>query len=94
MSNAIRLDQKFCASDKFLTSRVDEELVMLNVEVGEYYGMNAVGSWIWEQFAEPVTAQEVIERMAQEFDVDLEVARTDVTDFVAGLVERELILPV
>ena len=43
---AISLDTIVKRSDDFITSTIDDELVMMSLEKGIYYGLDAIGSHI------------------------------------------------
>lgn len=94
MADAIDLTQRFRASDQLLSSQVEDELVMLDIDRGEYFGLNAVGSFLWEQLAEPTTGSELSERLIEAFEVDSATSEADVAEFLQSLLERGLIAAV
>ncbi len=70
---------------------LDNEVVMMNLERGEYYGLNPIGSRIWELLAEATTLENLINKLTEEFDVSFEQCQTDSEEFINDLIEKGLI---
>lgn len=77
--------------DGLVFNRIDDEVVLFHLDMEQYYGMNAVGSRIWELLSVPQTTETLCETLAQEFDVDEEVCAEEVRGFLASLKENKLI---
>jgi hypothetical protein len=67
------------------------ETAMLNMENGVYYGLNGMGTIIWESIHEPVTIQEIIDKVLDEYDVDEATCYNDLTELVLQMVENGLV---
>jgi hypothetical protein len=80
--------------DNLLTADVDGELLMMSVEQGRYFNLNAVGSRIWELLAAPVTVDGLVEALTAEYDVEPAAVRQQVELFLAALRERGLLAAV
>lgn len=70
---------------------LDGEAVMMNMEKGQYFMMNEVGSRIWEIIDEPTKVSLVIETLIKEFEVDKEECEKTVINFLSELSYAELI---
>ena len=70
---------------------MDGDIVMMDIEKGKYYGFNSVGSRIWQLAENPLTPKQVMERLMQEFDVDVKTCEEAVMEFLNGLFYEELI---
>jgi hypothetical protein len=70
---------------------VDGEAVLLSIEGGSYYGTNSVGTRVWELLAEPRSLNEVCAVLGDEFDVDGETCRREISAFVQELLREKLI---
>lgn len=73
-------------------SAIDNEVVMLNQETGEYYALNEVGSRIWELLSEPICIHNVIEILVKEFEVEFDTCKTDTIQLLNELLARSLIV--
>lgn len=67
------------------------EKVMMNLDKGKYFALNEVGSRIWEIVHEPITVEEVIDILLQEYDVDYKMCEENVLMFLGRLKDDELI---
>lgn len=85
-ANAIR----FVARDDVAASPLGEDLALLDLVSGEYYTLNATGSFLWQQLADPRTETELSQAMCGVFEVDDASALTAVRTYLSGLVERGL----
>jgi coenzyme PQQ synthesis protein D (PqqD) len=57
-------------SDDAISSRLADEVVILNLRSGVYHGLEAVGSRVWELVQEPATVISVRDALLDEYDVD------------------------
>ncbi|TVQ34717.1 MAG: lasso peptide biosynthesis PqqD family chaperone [Wenzhouxiangella sp.] len=83
----------FRRNPDLIGAAVDDELVMMSVEHGQYYGLGGVGPRVWELIEEPRTFGELVNQILEEFEVKREVCEKDMMEFLAqmeklGLVER------
>ncbi len=72
--------------------KVFEEGLLLDQEVARLHVLNPVAAFLWELLAEPRSADELLQAILEEFDVDPRTARSDIQDFLdettaAGLLE-------
>jgi hypothetical protein len=63
----------------------------MNVERGTCYGLDAIGSRIWELMASPVAVGDLIGQLMTEYDVSREVCRDDVIALLTSLESEGLI---
>ena len=70
---------------------LDGEQVMMNLDKGEYFMMNEVGSRIWEIISEPINVKEIISTLRNEYEVDEETCKDTVIEFLGRLDNADLI---
>ena len=70
---------------------VGGETVILNLESGIYFGLDAVGARIWRLLSEGKTLAEVCDVMLGEYDVTREGIERDVLALVESLRAQRLI---
>ena len=78
-------------SDDFITSTVDDDLVMMSLEKGIYYGLDAIGSQIWENIAKPISVSALCHKLIGQYEVDSAQCQTDVLAFLHELLNEEMI---
>jgi hypothetical protein len=85
------MQSAYVRSDKAAQSRVGAETVLLHMESGIYFGLDEVGTRVWELLETASTLQEIFERMDEEFEVNREQLNVDVQAFLQELLDAELI---
>jgi hypothetical protein len=68
-----------------------EEAVMMSIEAGRYFGLNAVGARIWELLDTPKTVAELCASIAEEFEVNADACEPDVVKFTGHLIENGIV---
>jgi hypothetical protein len=74
-----------------VSSTVEGEAVILNLETGVYYGLNPVGAWVWETIQTPTSVAQIHERLLAEFEVESERGEQDLMALLEDLVKAKLI---
>lgn len=74
-------------------TNVGDEVVILHLESGKYFGLDPVGTRIWDLLSEETTLAAICEQLQQEFDVMPEVLRADVRALLGSLLEHDIIRP-
>ncbi|GAB4015804.1 PqqD family protein [Spirosoma koreense] len=75
------------------SSVLGNETILLNYELGNYYELNEVGSFIWALLNEKkvMSVQEIQEKLLDEFDVDPAVCQEELALFLQNLLQEKLI---
>jgi hypothetical protein len=87
----INKNQIITRNQQVISSKLDEELVLLSIENGEYYGFNAVAVRIWELIEKPLTLHQLIIQLLSEFDIDERTCELETIQFLNTLAEKKLI---
>jgi hypothetical protein len=74
-----------------LFQRLGDETVLLNLRTEQYYGLDAVGSRIWQLLEKDGSAEQAIARMLVEYEVDESVLREDVRRIINELLNASLL---
>jgi hypothetical protein len=79
-------------SPRALMRELDGEAVLLDLDSGMYYGLNAVATWIWNRtsLAGRLPFETLVADLVQEFDVGRPVAEREVAAFVEALQANRL----
>ena len=72
---------------------VGEEIVILDLAAGTYFGLDPVGARIWQLMGEGRTLAEICATMLEEYEVEREQLEVDVLRLAAELLERGLVVP-
>ena len=77
--------------DGFIEAEVDGEIVALNIEHGTCYGLNRVGSRIWNLLGSPSRIGDLCATLLTEYKVDPDVCEREVLDLLEELRAEGLI---
>ena len=70
---------------------LEEEVVLLNLDSGMYYGLEPVGARIWKLIENPQSLATVIAQVEREFDVEHSRVESDVLGLVGELQKSGLV---
>jgi hypothetical protein len=83
---------KWKINPEVLSSRIDEEAILMSVEAESYFGLDPVGSRIWELLSkQPATTEELVVLLMEEYEIDEITCRDHVQQFVIEISDRKLI---
>lgn len=86
-------DSRLRPADGVLSRILGGEAVLVSLGSGEYFGLNAVGTRIWELVGETGRVGDVVQALEDEYDVAAEQAREETLALLAELLERGLVVP-
>ena len=81
----------FYAVQTHVFSRLADEAVILNMDKGVYYGLNAVGARVWELIQTPQTLSALCAAVTDEYAVDPEQCRQDIQTLLAEMQAQGLV---
>ena len=85
------LHEKVEISSQVIARKLGDELVILDLAGGSYFGLDAVGTRIWQLLREGKNPAEVCAVMVDEYDVSREELERDIIILLEELVAQELI---
>lgn len=77
-----------------MARRVGDEVIVLDLTGGEYFGLPEVGARIWELLLDGKSLMEVAGVIVSEYDVDRATVERDVLSLVADLSDKGLLVVV
>ncbi len=87
----MNLNQKITFADTVFAQEVDGEMVLLDMNSENYFGLDEVGTAIWQEMQESGDLQEVFNALLEQYDVESDVLEKDLLGFVDKLVESGLV---
>lgn len=78
-------------SRQVVHEKIGDEAVLLHLGTGVYYGLDSVGSRMWDLLVETGDPEIVLQRILEEFDVSSDVASRDLERLLSELVEKKLV---
>ena len=84
-------DTRVVANPDALSSSVGVETVILHFTAGTYFGLDGVGTRIWQLVQQGATVRQIRERLMEEYEVDEERCERAVHSLLGSLAEHGLI---
>jgi len=81
----------YIQNKEVIQSRVGDEVVMLDVESGYYFGLNSVASVIWDMMKEKIELNTLVENLMKEFDVDRATCELDTLELLDEMKGKKII---
>lgn len=75
-----------------LSTELQDEGVLLNLETGEYFGLDRVGMDMWKILNTGGTLEAAHAMLLEQYDVAEDVLVRDLDELVAKLAERKLVV--
>jgi hypothetical protein len=84
------LDDAFAISEDAVFRELEGESVLLNLETGTYYGLDEVGTRVWQIFEETRSLRATRDRLLGEYETDAATLERDLLELARGLVDKGL----
>ena len=82
-------------SQKVLSSKIDEEVILMSIEADSYFGLDPIASHIWYLLSQkPSTINELVQFLMEEYEVEGDTCRMDVKTLIDDMSARKLIFQV
>jgi len=85
------MNQKITISQEVMSQEVSGETVLLDLQSESYFGLDEVGTRIWQLLQEKGDLQSVFDTILQEYDVESEQLKADLDELLAKLTESGLL---
>lgn len=87
----VNLDSRLVRRREVVATDVGGELVLMNADLGEYYGFDPIATRIWRRLAEPASVADLIGELTAEYDGDPQIIAADVRALLDRLAEKALV---
>jgi hypothetical protein len=91
MSAGLSLTSVVKSTKDLISAPVDDEVVILSVESGSYFGLDEIGSEIWRQLETPTRVDALCEALTARYDADRATIERDVLTLLESLVAEGLV---
>jgi len=91
-NRSLRDDSTLSIPAYVLARQAAGETVLLNVDNEQYYGLEGVGTRLWELIQAGATFGRAVDAVVEEYHVEREVAVADLTSVIADMERSGLVL--
>lgn len=79
-------------SEQNVSSKLANETIILDIQHGKYFGLNEVGTFIWEQLRDSQKSEKDLEILLLEnYDIDKESVNRDLKEILTQLINEKLV---
>lgn len=90
-SPAIVDDTRISRSAALLVAAVNDEMVMMDVSRGHYYGLDRIGADIWSRLETPVSFAALVDGLAAEYDAERAQIAEDVRQLLTMMLRYQVV---
>lgn len=94
MSMEINLDSQVRIKDDVLFQELQGEAVLLNLNTGAYFGLDQIGTRIWQLLQDDGALSRVMEVILEEYDVPPDILAQDLVELVRQMKQQDLLVEV
>ena len=91
ISDQLTLDAIIRRSDALLSTSLGDDVVMMDVEQGASYGLEAVAARIWALTEQPLSVGSLCDRLVTEYQISPEQCQQEVLAFLGELLNQHLV---
>ena len=85
------MDVKYVRSKQIVESKIADEVVMLDMESGFYFGLNSVASDIWSMLEHPISVGEIVASLLAQYEVDQATCTAETKDIIEEMLKHRLV---
>lgn len=74
-----------------LFREIENESVLLNIETEYYFGLDEVGTQMWNTLVSSMSLQEAYDTLLELYDIDANQLKQDLLELITQLVNNQLI---
>ena len=83
--------QRVLVPDNVMFRELEGESVILNLDAESYFGLDEVGTRMWQAVTEADSIQAAFDTLAEEYEVDPDTLRDDLGELLGTLLDRGLV---
>lgn len=80
-------------SPELMSCDLDQEKIVLQMKLGQYFSLNVTGRRILDHLKEPMSLEMLYQNLKEEFGISKEVFDAEVSPFLQALLDASLIIP-
>jgi len=88
---SVSFDQKLVVTEDTLINVIEGESVILNLKSESYFGLDQVGTRMWDALTSSDSIQTAYEKLLNEYDVSADKLKEDLSDLIGKLLANGLL---
>lgn len=91
MSQELEPQTRLARNPAILFNDFDDGIMMMDIDSGLYFDVDAIGGRIWSLLEEPATLDAICASLAEDYEVDPATCAHETMEFLGELLEKGLI---
>jgi hypothetical protein len=87
----MKLTDKALVPAEVIFRQVGNETVLLDLSSGTYFGLDPVGTRMWQLIETGSSLAEVVDQIAEQYEISRDVLEQDALAFARDLIQKKLI---
>lgn len=87
----VQLSDIVQARADILTSEINGELVMMDMENGQYYTLDAIGCTVWRALTTPCQVAELCRQLGEQYDAPAAIIEKDMVELLERMLAKRMI---
>lgn len=89
----INSETVICRNEKkFLANALGDEMVMMNMQSGDFISMNRVGADIWNLSQAPISVDALLKKLLELYEIDEARCKAETMQFLESTMAQELFI--
>lgn len=88
---SVFFDQRLTVPDSVLFRELEGESVILDLDSESYFGLDEVGTRMWQLVTAAPSVEEAFAALSREYDVEAATLRADLDELLGSLLEHGLL---
>ena len=80
------------ASEDQVSGELTAERVVLSMKDGTYYGLTEVAALVWDMVQEPISTDDLVDRIMEVYQVDRDTCRSDLFELLDEMAAKSLVV--
>ena len=90
--SSLTLDSLVTQHPDQVAAEADGEVLMMHIDSGDYFSLNDVASFLWQELSQPRTVSALCAAVQAQYNVAGAVCESDVLDFCERMIRDGLML--
>lgn len=83
----LELSSVIVRSSEPLSADISDEIILMSVQIGKYFALDAIGSDIWRRAATPIRVADLCAGLVADYDGDPAIIERDALKLLSRMVE-------
>lgn len=83
--------QLFIRNPDIIASEIDKEMVMMDQDFESYFGLQAIGTEVWNLLEAPNSLEKIAANLVERYDVSTEQCIDDLKPLIADLIDNGMV---